>query len=97
MFATPIAAAIVCITIVGLGVGISTFMLWLIAMYGAQVIVGRWIGEKVLGAGIGVGATLGRLALGLLILRVVSMLPFVGGWAMLLVIIWGLGGMVLWR
>ncbi len=95
LFATPIAAVIVCITIVGLGVGISAFFVWLIAIYGAQVIVGRWLGEKILGPVPGVGAALGRMALGLLILRAVSMLPFVGGWIMLLVVFWGLGGMVL--
>jgi hypothetical protein len=69
--------------------------MWLIAIYGAQVIVGRWLGEKILGAQAGMGPVLGRLALGLVILRVLSMLPFVGGWVMLLVIIWGLGGVVL--
>jgi cytoskeletal protein CcmA (bactofilin family) len=96
LFAVPIAAVLICFTVVGLGVGISTIMVWLIAMYGAQVIVGRWVGEKILGAGEpGMGAALGRMALGLLILRVISMLPYVGGWAMFLVVVWGIGGMVL--
>src|SRR5580698_345965 len=95
LFATPIVAVLICFTVVGLGVGIAGLLVWLIAIYGAQVIVGRWLGEKILGAQAGMGAVLGRLALGLLILRVLSMLPFVGGWVMLLVIIWGLGGVVL--
>jgi cytoskeletal protein CcmA (bactofilin family) len=95
LFATPIVAALICFTIVGLGVGIAGFLVWLIAIYGAQVIVGRWLGEKILGAQAGMGAVLGRMALGLLILRAASMLPFVGGWVMLLVVIWGLGGVVL--
>ena len=95
LFATPIVAVLICFTVVGIGVGIAGFLVWLIAIYGAQVIVGRWVGEKILGAQAGMGAVLGRLALGLLILRVLSMLPFVGGWVMLLVIVWGLGGVVL--
>jgi cytoskeletal protein CcmA (bactofilin family) len=95
LFATPIVAALICFTIVGLGVGIAGFLVWLIAIYGAQVIVGRWVGEKILGAQAGMGAVLGRLALGLLILRVLSMLPFIGGWVTLLVVVWGLGGVVL--
>jgi hypothetical protein len=96
LFAVPIAAILVCFTIVGLGVGVSTIMVWLISMYAANVIVGRWVGEKILGAGEpGMGAALGRLALGLLILRLISMLPYVGGWAMFAVVIWGIGGMVL--
>jgi len=72
-FATPIVAIIVCITIVGLGVGISALLLWVIAIYSAQVFVGSWLGERILGEGVGVGAALGRLALGLLILRAVHM------------------------
>jgi hypothetical protein len=95
LFATPIVAVLICFTIVGIGVGITGFLMWLIAIYGAQVIVGRWVGEKILGAQAGMGAVLGRLALGLLILRLLSMLPFIGGWVMLLVIVWGLGGVVL--
>jgi cytoskeletal protein CcmA (bactofilin family) len=95
LFATPIAAVLVCFTVVGIGVGVSTVMLWLIAIYGAQVIVGRWVGEKLLGPEAGMGAALGRLALGLLIVRVISMIPFAGGWVTLLVVIWGLGGMAL--
>jgi cytoskeletal protein CcmA (bactofilin family) len=96
LFAVPIAAILVCFTIVGLGVGISTIMIWLISMYAAQVVVGRWVGEKILGAGEpGMGPALGRLALGLLILRLISMLPYVGGWVMFLVVVWGIGGMVL--
>jgi cytoskeletal protein CcmA (bactofilin family) len=95
LFATPIAAVIVCVTIVGLGVGITAMLLWLIALYAAHVVVGLWLGETILGAGVGVGAALARLALGLLILRIVFMLPFVGGWVGLLVIIWGIGALAL--
>src|ERR1700733_1089276 len=95
-FATPIVAVIVCITIVGLGVGISTLLLWIIAVYAAQVFVGSWLGERILGEGIGVGPALGRLALGLLILRAVHMLPHIGGLIIFFVVIpWGIGAMVL--
>ena len=95
LFALPIAAVIVCLTVVGLGVGISAFLLWLIAIYAAQVFVGAWLGEKVLGAGAGVGAALGRLALGLLILRAVGMVPFLGGLVWFIVTIWGMGAVIL--
>ncbi|MGD0544397.1 MAG: hypothetical protein ABSB65_08290 [Candidatus Acidiferrales bacterium] len=95
LFATPIAAIIVCVTIVGLGVGISTLLLYLIAIYSAQVYVGSWLGEKILGSGVGVGAGLGRLALGLLLLRAVGMLPYVGHWISFLVVAWGMGAMVM--
>jgi cytoskeletal protein CcmA (bactofilin family) len=94
-FATPIVAIIVCITIVGLGVGISTLFLWLIAIYSAQVYVGSWLGERILGEGVGVGPALGRLALGLLILRAVHMLPHIGVFVTFIVVAWGIGAMVL--
>ena len=91
LIATPIAAIIVCITVVGLGVGITAIMLWLISIYAAQVLVGAWLGEKILGVGTGAGAALGRLALGLVILRVLGMLPFLGAWISFVVVVWGMG------
>jgi len=95
LFAIPLAAIIVSITVVGLGVGISAMLLWLIAIYAAQVLVGAWLGEKILGASAGVGAALGRLALGLAILRALGMLPFLGGWISFVVVIWGIGAVAL--
>ena len=93
--ATPIAAVILCITIVGIGVAITGLLLWVIAIYAAQVAVGSWLGETLLGASVGVGAAVGRLALGLAILRVLRMLPYLGPWITWLVIFWGLGAIVL--
>lgn len=95
LFATPIAAVFACITIVGLGVGITAFFLYLIAIYAAQVFVGSWLGEQLLGSRVGVGPALGRLALGLAIIRILTMVPFAGGLIGFVVIIWGLGALVL--
>jgi cytoskeletal protein CcmA (bactofilin family) len=95
LFATPICAIIACITIVGLGVGISAAMLYLIAIYASQVFVAAWLGEKILGARAGVGPAIGRLALGLAILRVLGMVPIAGPLIDLVVVIWGLGALVL--
>ncbi len=95
LFAVPIAAVIVCITVVGLGVGISAMMFWAIAIYAAQVLVGAWLGEKILGAGAGIGAALGRLALGLAVLRALGMLPYLGGWVSFVVVVWGMGAVAL--
>jgi cytoskeletal protein CcmA (bactofilin family)/anti-sigma factor RsiW len=95
LIATPVAAIIACITIVGLSVGFSTLFLWLIVLYSAQVYVGSWLGERLLGVGTGIGAALGRLALGLAIIHAIELLPYLGGWVMFLVIIWGLGAVVM--
>lgn len=96
LIATPIAAAIVCITLVGLGVGITTFILWLIAVYAAQIFVASWLGEILLGPAIGTGALLGRLALGLAILHGLEMIPYhIGGIIHFIILCWGLGAIIM--
>lgn len=91
----PVAVIIACVTIVGLGVGITTFLIYLVAVYMSQVFVGEWLGEKLLGVGVGIGPVLARLALGLAILRVIRVIPFLGPLSMWVVIVWGLGAYVL--
>lgn len=96
LFATPVAIIIACITIVGLSIGLTTALLYIIAIYAAQIFVGAWIGEKLLGGSApGLGAAIGRLALGLAIVRLALMLPYFGGLADFLIIIWGMGAMIL--
>ncbi|HEY0701374.1 MAG TPA: hypothetical protein VGD60_01280 [Candidatus Acidoferrales bacterium] len=95
LIALPILAVIVCITIVGIGVGIASILLWAIAIYAAQVVVGTWLGDRILGAAIGFGPTLGHMALGLLILRAVGLIPYLGAWVSSIVICVGLGAFVL--
>jgi hypothetical protein len=48
-----------------------------------------------MGPGIGTGAIIGRLAIGLAILRLLRLIPFAGHLISLLVVIWGLGALVL--
>jgi cytoskeletal protein CcmA (bactofilin family) len=95
LLATPVAAILVCITIIGIPVGIAALLLYAIAIYSAQVFVGTWLGNKILGAAVGFGPTLGRLALGLAIIRVVRLIPFLGVLVGSVVVIWGLGALVL--
>ncbi len=95
LFATPIAAFFASITIVGLGLGVAALLLYLVALYSTQVFIGSWIGEKLLGVGSGIGPAIGRLALGLAILRALANLPFIGWMVMLATLIWGLGALAL--
>jgi cytoskeletal protein CcmA (bactofilin family) len=95
LFATPIAAMIVCFTIVGLSVGLPTLALYAMAIYATKIFVGAWLGEKLLGASVGFGPAVGRLALGLAILRALRMLPYVGLLVGLLTVMMGLGAIVL--
>lgn len=89
----PIAAIIACCTIVGLAVGISSLLVYVIACYSAHIFVGVWVGRKLLGEGTGTGAMLGRLALGLAILTVIRLVPWLGGLVGFLVLLWGFGAL----
>jgi cytoskeletal protein CcmA (bactofilin family) len=89
----PIIAIIACITLVGIPVGILALMLWLVALYTSQIFVGEIIGEKLLGSASSFGATLGRLALGLLIVHALELIPHVGGWVSFIVMVWGVGAL----
>ena len=95
LIAFPVAAVLVCVTIVGIPVGITALFLYLIALYSTQVFVGAWLGERILGTGVGFGPTLGRLALGLGIIRVIRVIPYLGALVGAIVIVWGLGALVL--
>jgi cytoskeletal protein CcmA (bactofilin family) len=107
--ATPIIAVIACVTIVGLGVGISTFLLWLMALYSVKLFIATWLGRKILGknAFTGViagkktwpvpykGALIGQMALGLLLLDAIRLVPYVGLCAAVVAQTWGLGALAL--
>ncbi|HEV2222776.1 MAG TPA: hypothetical protein VGR84_07210, partial [Candidatus Acidoferrales bacterium] len=96
MIATPIVAIIVCITMVGLGVGIATILIYAIALYASQAFVSTWIGDALLGRGEGTGALLGRLALGLVILHGLELLPHhVGFIVKLIALWWGMGAIAI--
>jgi cytoskeletal protein CcmA (bactofilin family) len=95
LLATPLAAILICITIVGIPLGIAALLLYAIAVYSAQVFVGTWLGEKLLGSAVGIGPALGRLALGLAIIRAIRMVPYLGALVASVVVVWGLGALVL--
>ncbi|MGH9747578.1 MAG: zf-HC2 domain-containing protein [Candidatus Acidiferrales bacterium] len=95
LLATPLAALFVCFTIVGIPLAFATMFLYFIALYSTQVFVGTWLGEKILGAGVGIGPTLGRLALGLAIIRAIRIIPYWGMLVASVVVVWGLGALVL--
>ncbi len=102
LIATPIAAILACITIVGLSLGFSTLLLYGIALYTAQIFVAMWVGDRLLGeAPSATGAesplrrVAGRLAIGLIVLRVLQALPLLGAIVSALIVLWGLGAILL--
>lgn len=104
LFATPIAAIIVCITIVGIPVGLIALALWGIAIYLAQIPVGLFVGRWIIGrfrTVDGKAIMVGALALGLVILSLLKLILYLGFFIGLAIILFGLGAVVVairkWR
>ncbi len=91
----PIAACIACVTVVGLFIGISAFFLWYASLYFAQVIVGAVIGQWLMGRTSELWPLIGRMTVGLVILRLGTTIPHLGGWVKLAAILWGIGAISL--
>jgi len=90
-----LAVIAVLLLFIGLAGGAVVLLLFAPALYSAQVFVGTWLGEKLLGPSAGSGKVLGRLALGLLVIRVVWLIPYLGWILWLGVELWGLGALTL--
>jgi cytoskeletal protein CcmA (bactofilin family) len=94
-FALPIAAVLTCVTVVGLFVGLSAFFLWFASLYFSQIVVGAAVGSWILGRTNETWPLVGRMAIGMLILRACMTVPFIGGWVKIAVILWGIGAISL--
>ena len=90
-FGVPIAALIACVTVVGLFVGISTFFVWYASLYYAQLIVAALVGQWLMGRTTETWPLIGRMVVGIVIVRLATIIPGAGGWIKFAVIIWGLG------
>jgi cytoskeletal protein CcmA (bactofilin family) len=95
LFGVPIAAFIACITVVGMMIGISTFILWMTTLFCAQIVVGTIVGQWLMGHTRETWQLIGRMVVGVIILRVVEMIPFLGGWVRFAVLLWGMGAISL--
>ena len=94
-FGVAIASIIACITIVGMLVGISSFMLWLLMLFAAEVVVGGIVGQWIMGRDDEFWPFFLRVVVGIAAVRVVTSLPFVGHWAGFVVTLWGMGAISL--
>ena len=97
VFVTPIAAVVVCLTIIGISAGVIGLVLYGIGLYLAQIPVGIFIGRWIIGRFRVVeskAAMVGALALGLVILKLLSLIPYFGFVVGLAVVIFGLGAVV---
>jgi hypothetical protein len=97
LFATPLAAIVVMITIIGLPLGLIALVLYAIALYLSQIPVALLIGRLIIRPGGEVssqGLLVGAFALGLVILLLLRLIPFAGWVIGLLVIVFGLGSLI---
>jgi len=97
LFLTPIAALIVCFTIIGIPIGLITLALYGIALYLAQIPVGLFIGRWIIGRFRVVESKaimVGALAVGLAILKLLSLIPYFGFFVGFVVVLFGLGAVV---
>ncbi len=97
LVATPIVALIVCITIIGLPLGLIALVFYAIAIYLTQLFVGLFIGQLIIGTFRKIetrAALVGALALGLAILRLLRLIPFAGFFFGLATVLFGLGAIL---
>ena len=90
----------VLLLIAGSGAGVASVLAYAPILYVAQVFVGTWLGNKIVGEppaapGAGIGPVAGRMAVGLLIFHVVRLIPILGGLVGLAVVLWGAGAVLL--
>lgn len=95
---TPVAVLFALITVVGIPIGLLVLFAYAAVMFLSQVFVGLFIGRLILQGrkSEGIGPLLGALALGLLVLTIglalVGLIPYLGGFITLAVLVFGLGG-----
>jgi len=81
---------------VGVSAGLAGALLYAPILYLAQIFVGAWLGNIILGeASIQTGAVIARMAVGLLILHVAGLIPVLGGIMWLVVLLWGTGAVLM--
>lgn len=92
LVATPVAAIIVAVTVVGMPLAVISLVLLLLGVYLAKIFVAAFVGRALAGGREGQPPAFAlQLLLGLAILFVAMNLPYLGGWIAFLVILLGLG------
>jgi anti-sigma factor RsiW len=90
----PVAALLVCITIIGIPLGVMMFVLGAIGLYLSKIVIAQIIGRAVFGAPQGPPHYAATLITGLVIVIVAINLPFVGGIANFVLTLVGFGVIV---
>ena len=97
LVATPIAACILAVTLIGLPLALISFGLWLLALYLAKILVGAAIAQAAFKPASSEPRAMALpLLTSLALLWLVTNIPFIGGLFSLLVAIAGLGIVFTW-
>ena len=94
-FGVLIAAFIACITVVGLFIGLSTLALWVAALHFGLVVAGAVVGRWLMGRTSELWPLIGRMVVGVLIVRLCTTIPHIGVILKYVAAFWGLGGIAL--
>ena len=93
----PIMAVLLMVTVIGLPAGLALLFLWLVALLASfaysSYALGQWLAERA--AWKLMWPSFSALVLGLVVLSLLMLIPFIGGLCSFLALIWGLGGIVL--
>ncbi len=93
---TPVLALILCITVVGIPVGVFLFLLYLWVLYASQMVIGIALGSRLFGLEGKKGWSLfGAVALGLLIVQIFMFIPIVRVLLVLAGLLVGVGALAL--
>ncbi|MBB6217584.1 cytoskeletal protein CcmA (bactofilin family) [Anaerosolibacter carboniphilus] len=88
LIVTPVAAILFMITVIGIPLGVISFVLYGLAIYLAQLPGALWLGRLILK---GEEKPLLPILLGVFILRLVSFIPYLGGFVSFLAVSFGMG------
>jgi len=69
--------------------------LYVIVFLCTEIVVGTIVGQWLLGRTSDYWPLVARMALGVLLVRIVTSIPFIGFWAVLAVVLWGMGAISL--
>jgi cytoskeletal protein CcmA (bactofilin family) len=97
-FLAPIAIGIAFMLVIGIPLGLAALALYILAIYLGHIFIGLFIGKWMLrqqADTTSVGPLIGAMALGLLIVYIVAIIPFIGCLSDLAAILFGLGAICL--
>jgi hypothetical protein len=94
-FGLPVAACIACFTVVGLFLGLATLSLWYGSLYFGAIIIATLVGQWLMGRTNELGPLMGRMAVGVVIVRLCTTIPHVGWIVKYGAAFWGFGALSL--